>query len=302
MRKALLIGNAFLQSEKFEGIYGLLREAAQRRGVELAYTDGARLLFNCASSASAPLCGAREADAAALSEADFGLLFGKDAFFGAQLEGRGLRLFNRARAVALCDDKARTHAALARAGLPMPVSIAAPMAFRGLGYTDFSFLQNVEEALGLPYVLKERCGSFGAQVHLVHSRGEAVALLKGMDASPCLFQQYVAAAAGRSLRLCVVGESVRCALVCENAADFRSNLTLGASGKPHRPTAAEEALALAACKALGLDFAGVDLLTGADGAPLLLEVNANLHFQTALDVTGVNLAEDIMEHIEKTLA
>ena len=57
-----------------------------------------------------------------------------------------------------------------------------------------------------------------------------------------------------------------------------------------------------ACRALGLDFAGVDVLFGEDGAPVVCEVNSNPHFKTTLDCTGVDLAAEIVAHIVRTLA
>ena len=78
--------------------------------------------------------------------------------------------------------------------------------------------------------------------------------------------------------------------------DFRSNLTIGGSMEPHALTRAEEALAVRAVQALGLDFAGVDLLFGRDG-PVLCEVNSNAHFVTTLQCTGVNMAVEILRHI-----
>ena len=50
------------------------------------------------------------------------------------LEKRGVRLFNRAQAIADCDDKMQTHIALADNGIPMPKTLAGravlPDAFR----------------------------------------------------------------------------------------------------------------------------------------------------------------------------
>ena len=78
--------------------------------------------------------------------------------------------------------------------------------------------------------------------------------------------------------------------------DFRSNLTRGGAMEPYTPTEAEAALAIRAAKLLGLDFAGVDVLFGKDG-PIICEVNSNPHFKTTLECTGVNMADEIMQHI-----
>lgn len=66
------------------------------------------------------------------------------------------------------------------------------------------------------------------------------------------------------------------------------------------PRRQESALALAACRALGLDFGGVDLLEAEDG-PVVCEVNSNAHFAGLLSATGVNPADHIMQYIRRTV-
>ena len=78
--------------------------------------------------------------------------------------------------------------------------------------------------------------------------------------------------------------------------DFRSNITLGGTALPYSPSDEECELAISACKKLGLDFAGVDILFGPSG-PLLCEVNSNAHFKSTYDCTGINLADIIAKHI-----
>ena len=52
---------------------------------------------------------------------------------------------------------------------------------------------------------------------------------------------------------------------------------------------------------LGLDFAGVDILFGEDGEPIVCEVNSNPQFASTLEATGVNLGEYIAKYIKKAL-
>jgi glutathione synthase/RimK-type ligase-like ATP-grasp enzyme len=58
-------------------------------------------------------------------------------------------------------------------------------------------------------------------------------------------------------------------------------------------------LAIRACKALGLDFGGVDLLFGENDTPLLCEVNSNAHIKNILTCTGINVAEHILAYIRE---
>jgi glutathione synthase/RimK-type ligase-like ATP-grasp enzyme len=45
-----------------------------------------------------------------------------------------------------------------------------------------------------------------------------------------------------------------------------------------------------------VDFAGVDIMFGADG-PVLCEVNSNAHFKNIYECTGINVGDAIMEYI-----
>ena len=59
--------------------------------------------------------------------ADFAVYLDKDKYLGRILEGAGIRLFNRAAAVEVCDDKLLTCLAVALDGLPFPDCIPAPL-------------------------------------------------------------------------------------------------------------------------------------------------------------------------------
>ena len=85
-----------------------------------------------------------------------------------------------------------------------------------------------------------------------------------------------------------------------NDNDFRSNITNGGSMKKYDANPAQAEIAVKACEAIGLDFAGVDVLFGEDG-PIICEVNSNPHFKTTLECTGINMAEHIMAHILKVM-
>ena len=67
--------------------------------------------------------------------------------------------------------------------------------------------------------------------------------------------------------------------------------------RPYVPSADQVYVATEACRCLGLDFGGVDLLFGDNGTPILCEVNSNAHIKNILDCTGINVAEHIIDYI-----
>ena len=279
-----LVVNAFLRSAKFEDIYALLSAAFDAHGVRLERMPGTAFATPLGASPPAP-------------HPDFTVFWDKDVALARRLEDAGLRLFNTSAAVACCDSKVQTALALVRAGVPAPRTIIAPKTFDGIPRDDTSFLRRAAESLGLPFVIKEEFGSFGRQVHLVHTLDEAEALMRELAHKDFMMQEFIASSAGRDLRVNVVGGEAVCAMRRFSATDFRSNVTLGGGMAPETPTPAQRDAAIAACRAVGADFAGVDILYGPDGAPLVCEVNSNPHFRSTLDCTGVNLANCIADHV-----
>lgn len=289
--QGLLVMNEFGQTESFRLLRKALTEAAQGLGMGLDFATNGTLLFDM--SLSKPLL--------PLGGYDFCLFWDKDLLLGKQLERAGLRLFNSIASIEVADDKALTHFCLARHNLPQPKTIAAPLTYAGLGYTNLDFLDRAAAYLGYPLVIKERRGSFGWQVYLAANREEGAAILCEHAPVTMLLQEFVGERAGEDIRIYVVGGKAIASMRRYNPGDFRANVSSGGLAETYVPTPMEEALALAAAKALDLDFAGVDLLRGPDG-PLLCEVNSNAHFLGLGATTGVNAAEAILAHIQHSVS
>ncbi len=82
----------------------------------------------------------------------------------------------------------------------------------------------------------------------------------------------------------------------QSETDFRANVTSGGTTEIYDPTLEERHLAIAATKAVGADFAGVDLLIGEHG-PIVCEVNSNPHIRSIYECTGVDVAIPMIDHI-----
>ncbi|MDE6273422.1 MAG: RimK family alpha-L-glutamate ligase, partial [Clostridiales bacterium] len=234
------------------------------------------------------------------AEFDFCIYLDKDKYLPRMLEGAGMRLFNRARAVELCDDKMATFIALQGTGIPVPKTLPAPLSYTPQIPASEEMLQKIESELGLPVVVKECYGSLGKGVHLARNMEELRMFAEALKGKPHLFQEFVEESAGRDLRVIVVGgEAVAC-MQRVSACDFRSNAELGGQGvKCDLPKEGEEIACLAA-KTLGLDYCGIDLLYGKDGFKLC-EVNSNAYFGTIERVSGVNVAEKYADYICKEI-
>ena len=228
-------------------------------------------------------------------QGDVALFWDKDTRLARAMEAAGVRVYNKADAIALCDDKSETHRMLSTAGIPMPETLLAPMAYTEVGAPIEPFLETAALSLGFPMVVKECFGSLGEQVYLVENADELKKRAYAMKHRPFLLQRFIQSSSGADKRLYVVGDRVVAAMCRRHATDFRANLAIGGKAEAYVPTAEEELLAIRACRVLGLDFGGVDLLM--DGS--VCEVNSNAQTVGITACTGVDVAEEIVRYVLK---
>lgn len=287
-RQGWVVYNGNLMEHKFIDTACWFHEAAQRQGLNTTMVKNNELLPMIQGGQvllAGPYAGIHP---------DFVIFLDKDIRLAAHLEKMGIRVFNSSSAIAVCDDKALTYQVLAGHQVPMPRTILAPKVFHQVN--DFAFCDAVIKLLGIPMLIKEVFGSFGQQVYLINTWEELIARVADLGSSPYVFQELVSSSYGRDVRLQVVGTQVVAAMLRESRIGFRANVTAGAAMCPYHPSRQEIDLALACCRIIGLDFAGVDLLFGPDG-PLVSEVNSNAHIHNLFDCTGINAADAVAAYI-----
>lgn len=280
-----LIANGFLSSKKFQELYVMFQESAKKFSLDLRLISNDQILVDIGIGR----CTAKP---------DFVLFWDKDIKLASYLEKLGIRVFNPARSIEICDDKALTHLELMNQGIKMPRTIFAPMTYSNIGYSNFEFLNHIKSKLDFPIVIKEVFGSFGQQVYIAHDESELEAIVKDKSKSKLIFQEFIKSSMGKDVRLQVVGKKVVAAMYRYNdSGDFRANLSNGGKMKGYTPTKEQEKLAIKTCQVLGLDFAGVDILFGENDEPIVCEVNSNAHFKNITDVSRVNIADKIIKYI-----
>lgn len=283
-----IIYNGFWNASPSDPVQRLIAAAAQR-DVVLTPAPNTACLIQQAPTVTVSVGGQ------ALTTEDFALFWDKDTRLALALEACGVRLYNRAAAVAACDDKSETHRLLAVHGIPMPRTLLAPMTYTKVTPAAETFLCAAEQVLSYPLVVKECYGSFGKQVYLAHNGDELRRLAYGMGSRAFLLQEFVEASAGQDTRLYMVGDRVAAAIHRRSQEDFRANVELGGSVTAYTPTDREVALAKACLTILGLDFGAVDLLHDRDGNPLVCEVNSNAYMAGLIAGTGVDVAQCIID-------
>ena len=271
-----------MDSEKFKNLYELLSNAFKKHHVELEVKRAQDISLEVGKTID--------------SKPDFAIFWDKDIYLAERLEEQGIPLFNSCAAINLCDNKILMYQELAKHHIRIPRTFIAPKTFEGLGYNNRDFIENIVQEIGWPIVIKEAYGSFGEQVFLANNMNEVNQIIERIGYHDFLIQEFVSSSKGRDIRINVVGEQVVASMLRENENDFRSNISNGGIGSACQPEHDYLDLAIKATKALGLSFAGVDVLFGENG-PIICEVNSNPQFASTLNATGINLADYIADYI-----
>jgi ribosomal protein S6--L-glutamate ligase len=204
------------------------------------------------------------------------------------LEEAGALLVNRIQPLLDAQDKFRTSWILQQARLPTPLAAVAQTP------------DDAEAALAAlgDTVAKPVAGSLGDGVERLgpDPRGRRAVRERAARDGAVYLQAY-APHPGQDLRVFVVGGAARAA-VSRRApeGEWRTNVAAGATSEAAVPPAAVRAAAEAAARALGLDYAGVDLVLG-PGGPTIIEVNGNPSWQGIFEATGLDMAEAIADHV-----
>ena len=289
--KGYIIINGFLREEKFFSLYSALKQSADKAGLQLELKTNIELMCDIASGKTV----ANE------TLPPFAIFWDKDVRLAKTLEAAGMKLFNSASAIELCDDKSLTHIALMNR-VPQPKTVLIPLTFPRVGYTDCTSLEKIAAYLGFPFVIKQCFGSFGAGVYLARNMDEAKAALMKTAGGAAIAQQYIASSFARDIRAYVVSDKVAAAMLRHNeSGDFRANVAQGGKADAYALNEAQAALAVRTAQILGCTFAGVDLLFGENGEMTVCEVNSNAHFAGISAATGVNIADKIIEAVTQRI-
>ena len=259
MRRAAFIANKYYTDSGFLYAYEKLCAELKERGVKLENrTD---------IYASYPM---------SLHEYDFVLFWDKDVKLAHRLESRGLRLFNSARTVELCDDKEKTYSAV-EGIVSLPRTVIAPLVYDVSDGNDKRFLELIEREIKFPAVVKECSGSQGRQVYLARDRCELEALHRKLIRTPHLYQEFVLGeGAGTDVRVYIVGGKAVGAVKRTNTTDFRSNVSMGGDMERIEPGRELKDYAEKAAGALKLEFGCTDFIPNKSGY-VFIEANSSAY-------------------------
>jgi RimK family alpha-L-glutamate ligase len=205
------------------------------------------------------------------------------------LEDRGVRVMNSPRAIERCVDKFYTSALLHEAGLATPETIVCE------GVDDA--MAAVEEMGDV--IIKPLFGSMGHGIVRVSDPDTAFRVVRALEMTRAVFYvQRVIDHDGCDVRAFVVGDRVVAAME-RRARDggWRTNISLGGEAHAIELSLEWTEHALRAARAVGAEYAGVDLLSARDGTRYVLEVNGIPGWSGVQTVTQADIAGAIVDHL-----
>ncbi len=204
-------------------------------------------------------------------------------------QARGTLVLNPPHAVETCVDKYLATAKLDAAGLKVPPTMVCQHADAAL---------EAFAALGGDVVVKPLFGSEGRGMVRICDPEMAWRVFRALERTQCiLYLQRFIHHPGWDARAFVLGGRVLTAMRRHGNGDWRTNVAQGGRGEPMRLGEREEHLALRAAAALGAEIAGVDLLPGPEGEWYVLEVNAVPGWRALAPVTGIDVADAVLEYL-----
>jgi RimK family alpha-L-glutamate ligase len=209
------------------------------------------------------------------------------------LEDSGVPVMNSPRAIERTVDKFYTSALLQRAGLATPETVVCERADEAM--RAFHDMGDV--------IVKPLFGSMGLGMVRVSDEEMAWRVFRALEAIRGVYYlQRAIAHDGRDVRAFVVGDRVLGAIERHAPGEpgrrgWRTNISRGGAARAVTLPAEWQAMALCAARAVGAEYAGVDLLPADDGTVYVLEVNGIPGWRGLQEATSIDVAAAIVDHL-----
>lgn len=210
-----------------------------------------------------------------------------------QFEQMGVYTPNDSIAISRSRDKLRAMQTLSRHDVGIPATAFVR--------NKRDVLPAIERVGGAPVIIKVLEGTQGVGVILADTVRIAHAIVETLHSANqnVLIQKFVRESKGRDVRALVVGDRVVAAMRRRAQGDeFRSNVHRGGSTEAVELDDEYQRQAVRAAQIMGLRFAGVDMLETSEG-PQIMEVNSSPGLEGIETVTGIDVADALIEDIEQ---
>ena len=206
-------------------------------------------------------------------------------------ESSGTKYLNSVAAIAIADDKTLTCKRLWEYKVPQIETKIIPLTLNDM---KLVFEEEKREV-----VFKMPHGGQGRWVRKAQNDIEVESIFHEFSAErivPIVAQPFIAEAKGESLRLIILNGRMIASSQRKGRNDWRSNISIGGEQVRYSPSEEEAKIAIEAARALGLGFAGVDLIHTNLGTKVI-EVNACPDFTSMASIGYSRIAREVIEEL-----
>jgi len=214
------------------------------------------------------------------------IIFRMDALHS--LENAGVRIINSPTTIERTVDKYYTMTLMEDAGLPTPRTIVTE---------GFDEALSAFHELGGDIVVKPLFGSAGRGMVRISDIDTAYRVIRALELGRYVYclQEFVPHGC-EDIRVFVVGGKVAAAMVRQGQT-WKTNVAQGAKASPLDPDDSLQEMSIIATQSLGAVYAGVDILAIDGGGYTMIEVNGIPGWRKLQEVTGVDLAEHLVDYV-----
>ncbi|RLE63146.1 MAG: RimK family alpha-L-glutamate ligase [Thermoprotei archaeon] len=203
------------------------------------------------------------------------------------MEELGVKLINNLNAFLTSRSKLLTLLTLYKKGLPVPLTLVSEN-LRRL-YEDSKAIK--------PIIVKPCMGSRGYGTTVAYDHDILFQIyrhLLSMGIVP-LTQRYLDKPQ-RDIRVFIIGDEAVAAMYRISTKSWKTNIAQGARARPLKISEELSELAIRACRAVGLEYGGVDIAEENENY-FILEVNGSPDFERLMQITKVNIPSLIVDYI-----
>jgi [lysine-biosynthesis-protein LysW]--L-2-aminoadipate ligase len=207
------------------------------------------------------------------------------------LSNLGLNVVNTAEVMQVCNDKFQTSVRLAHHSVPQARSV--------LVFDEAQAKAAVQNLGGYPVVIKSREGSWGRFVSKVNDEDSLEGVLElraqlGPAHQAHIIQEFIPKPHKRDLRATVIDGQV-VAAIYRTTEHWITNTARGAQASNCPINSDLQDICAQASAAVGGGILGIDLFEAESGY-VINEINHTMEYKNVQAVTGVNLADKILEY------
>ncbi|WP_420322349.1 30S ribosomal protein S6--L-glutamate ligase [Flagellimonas sp.] len=212
-----------------------------------------------------------------------------------QFDNLGVYCLNSSDAISKSRDKLYASQLFSKNDIHIPIT--------GFAKSPMDTKDLIRMVNGAPLIIKLLESTKGMGVVLAETNKAAESVINAFKSvqTNILVQEFIKEANGQDIRCLVVNGKVVASMQRQaQKGEFRANIHQGGKASLIKITSEERKLAIKSAKMLNLHVAGVDIIRSNRG-PLLLEVNSSPGLEGIENATGLDIANVMIETIERKL-